>query len=383
MPEFSSFFASPDLDLASENMINYSNGNLRSVSPQRSTGSMSLELDRVKLNLNKTSIDLALIQESVESLNKKMRKDKSVLERTVKIQVPDSEEVLFSRNAMENYISPAMEQRWPADFETEQCKKMTEASRYEVMKAMGEIERTKNSIKMAEMRLNAAKKMEEAAKAIEAIAIYEKSNENSSDALDHSNGITLSCEEYRLLTQKAQQVDQDICKTKFIDSNTTQSKNRGDSHQSGVAISEKFEQMKQESMQIRAPDLGSREDAPLQENRYSKFKFRNSHNLGYRNAQVRNLNGATSMGDILGRKVMLQDKIIVGNRVETHMGHPSLSQMLREQSQLIVDPGETTGDGNVERSSSYVVQTKKFGFIQVPLSIKKTKKRTQPSLNVR
>ncbi|XP_073282283.1 WEB family protein At2g40480-like [Primulina huaijiensis] len=369
MPEFSSFFASPDLNLA-RNVIHYSNENL-SPSPQRSTGSMFLELDRAKLNLSKTSIDLALIQESVESLNKKMRKDKSLLERTVKIQVPDSEGALFSRNTLENYTHTATEPK-RVDFETEQFKKMTEASRYEVMKAMAEIERTKNSIKMAEMRLNAAKKMEEAAKAIQAIAIYEKSTENSSsNALDRTKGITLSCEEYRLLTQKAQQVDQDTCKTKFIDSNTTQRKN-GDL--------EKFEERKQENKQSQALDLGNREEGSVEENRHSKFKFRNSRNSGHRNTQARHENGSngtTSMGDILGRRVMLQDNIIVGNRVETHIGseHASLSQMLRQQSRLILHPGESTGE--VEKS--YVVQRKKFGFIQIPLSIKKTKKRTQPA----
>ncbi|XP_073041697.1 WEB family protein At2g40480-like [Primulina eburnea] len=377
MPELSSFFASPDLNL-SRNVIHYANENL-SPSPQRSTGSMFLELDRAKLNLNKTSIDLALIQESVESLNKKMRKDKSLLERTVKIQVPDSEGALFSRNTLENYTHTATEPK-RVDFETEQFKKMTEASRYEVMKAMAEIERTKNSIKMAEMRLNAAKKMEEAAKAIEAIAIYEKNTENSSDALDHTNRITLSCEEYRLLTQKAQQVDQDICKTKFIDSNTTQRKNGAD-NQSGMTVSEKLKETKQENKLSRALDLGNRVEGSVEESRHSKFKFRNSRNSGHRNTQARHENGSngtTSMGDILGRRVMLQDNIIVGNHVETHIGreHASLSHMLREQSRLILHPGETTGDGNLEKS--YVVQRKKFGFIQVPLSIKKTKKRTQP-----
>ncbi|XP_073137764.1 WEB family protein At2g40480-like [Henckelia pumila] len=343
MPEFSSFFASPNLNLAS-NMIHYSNENLSTLSPDhRSTGSMFLELDRAKLNLNKTSIDLALIQESVESLNKKMRKDK----RRVKlIQAPDSKGAMFSRNTMENHTNAAVLVVEPkrVDFETEQFKKMTEASRYEVMKAMAEIERTKNSIKMAEMRLNAAKKMEEAAKAIEAIAIYEKSTEiNSSDhgALDRSNGITLSCEEHRLLTRKAQQVDdhEDACKTKFIDSNT-------------IPVSEKFEETKQGK-------------------RYSKFKFRNSRNSGHGETRVgheNGSNGTTSMGDILGRRVMLHDKIIVGSE------HASLSQMLREQSRVILHPGESTGDGKVE--TSFVVQRKKFGFIQVPLSIKKTKKRT-------
>ncbi|KAK6145609.1 hypothetical protein DH2020_022429 [Rehmannia glutinosa] len=82
-------------------------------------------------------------------------------------------------------------------FEAEQFKSMTEASRYEVIKAMTEIERTKNSIKMAEMRLNAAKKMEEAAKAVEAIALAERKahldGHDSSGVFSHKpDGITLS-----------------------------------------------------------------------------------------------------------------------------------------------------------------------------------------------
>ncbi|EPS61823.1 hypothetical protein M569_12974 [Genlisea aurea] len=57
------------------------------------------------------------------------------------------------------------------EFEAEQVRSMTEGSRYEVAKAMLEIEKTKRSIRMAEARIAAARKMEEAARAVEAIAV--------------------------------------------------------------------------------------------------------------------------------------------------------------------------------------------------------------------
>ncbi|KAK6156037.1 hypothetical protein DH2020_010285 [Rehmannia glutinosa] len=173
MPELSSSIESPDL---------------------------KLELNQAKLNLNKTSVDLAVIQASLESLNKKLRKDKVLLETRNKMQLQNPEGSRTKRDVDKN-------------FEAEQFKTMTEASRYEVMKAMTDMERTKDSVKMAEMRLNAAKKMEEAAKAVEAIALAERKA-----LLNKPNGITLSFEEYKALTQKAEQAEK-LCKTKFIDTN--------------------------------------------------------------------------------------------------------------------------------------------------------------------
>ncbi|KAK6156057.1 hypothetical protein DH2020_010305 [Rehmannia glutinosa] len=128
---------------------------------------LKLELNQAKLNLNKTSVDLAVIQASLESLNKKLRKDKVLLERRNKI----SEGAL---SLDEKHSMSRTKQDVDKNFEAEQFKTMTEASRYEVMKAMTDIERTKDSVKMAEMRLNAAKKMEEAAKAVEKLLPWPK-----------------------------------------------------------------------------------------------------------------------------------------------------------------------------------------------------------------
>ncbi|XP_073315080.1 WEB family protein At2g40480-like [Primulina huaijiensis] len=380
IPEFSPLLASPHQNM--ETRTNYSTEDL-SLFPVLSPGLMFMELNRAKTNLNKTSVDLAVIQESVESLNQKMRRDKALLERRMEMEAPDcGNPKAEAQGRLENCtnITVGLER---ADFETEQFKKMTEASRYEVMKAMTEIERTKNSIKMAEMRLNAAKKMEEAAKAVEEIALAERNLTSSDVFLDHKrNGITLSFEEYRSLTQKAHQVEE-ICKTKFIDANTIQTRSKD--HKPEVAVTETFEEMKQENKHSRVVDIRTKEEGslPNEQDRYSKFKFMNSRSGGHRTGQIDNENGSngtTSMGDILGRKLILQDDIIVGKHVENHYGEKgrvSLSQMLREQSRTILRPGETAGDehGHVERS--FFVQRKKFGFIQVPISIKKTKKKIQ------
>ncbi|GFP86591.1 WEB family protein at2g40480 [Phtheirospermum japonicum] len=337
-PVSSSFTPSPDLKL--ENHM---------------TGLMFMELNRAKLNLNKTSGDLAVIQASVESLNKKMNRDKLSLETRTKTQNPNPDIAMT--------VCKELKQ---SSFEAEQFKSMTEASRYEVIRAMTEIERTRNSIKMAEMRLNAAKKMEEAAKAVEAIAIAEKRV--------HSNGITLSFEEYRALSRKAQQAED----TKFVDTNAI--RRTDEARQLEVPIFEKFEEIpKEERGHVARPDS----------NPTSKYKFRNSdpgrgNGNESRAAKEKPTGGfrtVTSIGDVLSRKLVVRDDVTVGRRVEDQeRGHVSLSQMLKEQSRLILHPPKATADGTVEKQ--YFVQRKKFGFIQVPIPTKQSKKKTQ-SLNMR
>ncbi|KAL0303949.1 UNVERIFIED_CONTAM: WEB family protein [Sesamum radiatum] len=390
-----------------------------------SPGLMFVELNQAKSNLNKTSDDLAVIQASVECLNRKLRRDKVLLEKRSKMQVQCSEGALSSdenhrRNPdINNRVEVLMtlsEELKQANFEAEQFKKMTEASRYEVMKAMAEIERTKNSIKMAEMRLNAAKKMEEAAKAVEAIMLAERrarsNGENSEDGfMQKSDGITLSFEEYHTLTHKAKQAEE-LCKTKFVDTNGLSQAD--EARQLEEPVLEKFEETVKENERSREVDLinqeGSHRTNVIVEDCLSSThvehgpKRQSGNNSGkfkFNNRNTASLNGnescatkekptpgfrTTSIGDVLSRKLILQDDVVVGRHTENHTEtrRVSLSQMLREQSRLILHPSKRTGDGNgngnVEKQ--YFVQRKKFGFIQVPIAIKQSKKKGQP-LNVR
>ncbi|KAG2329311.1 hypothetical protein Bca52824_000491 [Brassica carinata] len=89
------------------------------------------ELNQAKTNLCKTTEDLAAIRESVELLNKRLEEERAALEKT------------------------------------------REEARFAVDKAVCEIERTRSKIKAAELRLVAARKMKEAARAAEAVAIAE------------------------------------------------------------------------------------------------------------------------------------------------------------------------------------------------------------------
>ncbi|KAK4433530.1 WEB family protein [Sesamum alatum] len=394
LPEFSSCMESPNEFL--------------------SPGLMFVELNQAKSNLNKTSDDLAVIQASVECLNRKLRRDKVLLEKRSKMQIQccegDLSENHWRKPDLNNRVEVLMtlsEELKQANFEAEQFKKMTEASRYEVMKAMAEIERTKNSIKMAEMRLNAAKKMEEAAKAVEAIVLAERrtrsNGANSEDGfVQKSDGITLSFEEYQALTHKAKQAEE-LCKTKFVDTNGLSHAN--EARQLEEPVMEKFEETVKENEQSQegshrtnvvvedcfssthVEHCSTRQPGNSSGNFY-KFKNRNTASLNgnescaTKEKPTPGFRTTTSIGDVLSRKLILQDDVVVGRHTENHSEtrRVSLSQMLREQSRLILHPSKRTGDGNVEKR--YFVQRKKFGFIQVPIPTKQSKKKGQP-LNVR
>ncbi|KAL3365593.1 hypothetical protein AABB24_010621 [Solanum stoloniferum] len=416
MQQVSELVSSPSLHPESQipNLNDLSAENL-SLCPLQSPGHVLMELNRAKLDLNKMSTDLTVIRSSVETLNKKMKKEKVILDRSSQMKSLNSAAGL-ENNTMNQQLS----------FEAEQFKKMAEASWYEVMKAMSEIERTKASIRMAEMRLHAAKKMEEAAKAVEAIAFAQQkallNGKNSSAVVQHTTeGITISYEEYYALARKAQQAEE-LCKTKFVDTNTMHRTN--EANQSEVSITKKMEETTKEIRHNRSTleEALDNEDGTQRRSRlieqdgfyrdrsehtqlhYSghntsvKSKFRNpqssltSHgnprlvddneadNVNDKSVPV--FRSSISIGDILSRKLILRDDhIVVGKHMESHTErkHVSFSQMLREQSGIILNPTKAMKEGDVHKQ--FITHKKKFGFIQVPLP-RQNKKKTQP-LNMR
>ncbi|GLT32404.1 hypothetical protein SLA2020_070740 [Shorea laevis] len=196
------------------------------------SGLILMELKQAKFNLSRKTNDLAEIRASVDSLNNKLEKERHSLEKTrerltlnsskvssleeelnqtkLKMQVAkDAENKGSSDNPME--ISRELQR---LSFEAKQFKKMAEAARTEVSRAIYEIEQTKGKIKTAEMRLLAARKMKEAARAAEAVALAEikslQSTEMSSSEIPpkRPQGVTLSFEEYASLICKAQEAEE-------------------------------------------------------------------------------------------------------------------------------------------------------------------------------
>ncbi|KAA8533994.1 hypothetical protein F0562_031511 [Nyssa sinensis] len=428
----------PTLDLSLDSQVSTPNkksaGNL-SLCTAPSPGLILMELNQAKLDLNKTTNDLVVIQASIQSLNKKMKKEKNSPERSGERQTPNSVGVLSIEEKLDRArlklqmaddaetkggpqnSTNILRELQQLNFEAVHFKQMAEAADYEVMKATSEIEQTKTSIKMVEMRLIAAKKMEEAARAVEAIAFAEmkaRSNTESSLGLflHESEGVTLSFEEYSALAQKAQKADK-LSKNRAIDTMC----HVDEADVSKLAILKKMEETTEEVKQSKTSlgeALGNIEVANRRkvvaeeafckgrsehgqmrhsEHNCSTFEFKNScPSHSHRDAQLLDgnetnlikdkskpvLRSTISIGDILSRKLVLQDDFVVGKHMEGHTEkqEASLSQMLREQSGLIFSSSKSLKDENVRKQ--FFSQRKKLGFIHVSLPLsKQSKKKVQ------
>lgn len=202
----------------------FSNPNVVSAPPCK----ILMELKQAKLNLTRTTTDLADIRASVESFNRKLEKEKISLEKTRERLTQNSSKILsleeeLSQTRLKLQIVKDAEAQGrsdePSDLtrelhrlssEAEQFKKVGETARLEVQKAISEIEQTKTRIKTAEVRLIAAKKMKEAARATEAVALAEiKAFSNTKSAhMQKPEGVTLTFEEYCALVSKAREAEE-------------------------------------------------------------------------------------------------------------------------------------------------------------------------------
>ncbi|XWS35392.1 hypothetical protein CRYUN_Cryun21dG0122500 [Craigia yunnanensis] len=164
--------------------------------PSSAPGLILMELKQAKLNLSRTTNDLADIREELNQTR-------------LKLQVAKDAE---TKSSADNPLDISRElQRLSS--ETEQFKKIGEAARSEVSRVILEIEQTRTGIKTTEMRLLAAKKMKEAARAAEAMALAEiktlSRRENSSGIpVPKAEGVTISFEEYSSLMCKAQNAEE-------------------------------------------------------------------------------------------------------------------------------------------------------------------------------
>ncbi|KAL6660116.1 hypothetical protein ACP70R_002238 [Stipagrostis hirtigluma subsp. patula] len=196
--------------------------------PQQPPGPALRELEQAKASLNRTTGDLAAVRAAVELLRNSIAKEKMLLER--------SQEKLSSNTSLISSLEDELNQTTqkletlkdlqsrredPSDIfieikkmasEVQQLRSMANASKSEVMVLAAEIEEAKASISTAEVRCIAAKKMEEAARAAEALALAEikalLSSESYSEGHNASDGVTLSLEEYAMLYSKAQEADE-------------------------------------------------------------------------------------------------------------------------------------------------------------------------------
>ncbi|KAK9075419.1 hypothetical protein SSX86_003742 [Deinandra increscens subsp. villosa] len=350
-------------------------------------GIILTELKEAKSKLNRTTNDLAMIRASVESLNRKMT--------THKLNLAENGE---TKRVIEESVDVVTNGSHKLTFEAQQYMKMEEAAQYEVMKATSEIEHTKMSIKMVEMRLIAAKKMEEAARAMEAVACAENRPLTRGE-------ITLSYEEYSELAQKAQKAEE-ACKKNgynrkdanlstmgFLKNSNYQTDDMKFSRKTlKEALGPRIEAANGNNLEAKNSFLPARSETHNHPKTINSYPIRGHARRRYEpligddsnliNKESRPvLRTSVSIGDILSRKLIVQDKIVVREDVEsqTRRDDASLSEMLREQSSLIFhhDSGKTDKEGRIEKQ--LFTQRKKFGFIHVSLPLTKhNKKKPNP-----
>ncbi|XAR68732.1 hypothetical protein NMG60_11000086 [Bertholletia excelsa] len=389
--------------------------------PSSAPGFILMELKQAKLNLTRTTTDLADIRATIESFNKKIEKERISLEKTrerllfnsskiscleeelnqtrLKLQLAHDSEV---KGDVDSPIDISRElQRMSS--EVEHYKKMGEAAKSEVARAMSDVEQTKTSIRTAEMRLIAAKKMKEAARATEAVALAEIKALSSSE---RSEGVTLSFEEYTSLSSKAQHAEEasqrkvidamllidganvskmDILKK--VEEAMNEVKNSRmvleealnrveDANRAKLAVEEALRKWRSEHGQKRR----SVQNSTKFKNSYPSHHRKDSHLLDVNGLNLANddskpvLRPTLSIGQILSRKLLLTEEFENGMQVEkgAMKRKVSLGQMLNRPNVDI------TCTEKVEKENSHKqlpVKRKKFGFARFSVLVRKQSKR--------
>ncbi|MCE3216307.1 hypothetical protein HAX54_006073 [Datura stramonium] len=406
--------------------------------PSSAPGFILLELKQAKLNLTRTTGDLADIRTTVESYTKKIEKERIFLEKTRQrlssnsLKISSLEEELNKTKEKLKLVKHAGGgssdpidltrelQRLTA--ETEQFKKVGEAAKSEVLRAMSEIEQTKTRIKTAETRLVVAKKMKAAARAAEAVALAEikalSSSENSFADLRRrpEEGVTLTLEEYSSLLHKAQDA-QEARKQRVVDAmmlvdeadvSKTEILKKIEEATEEVKVSKKA--LEEALSRVEAANEGKlaveealrkwrSENGQRRRSVQNSTKFKNPSSSQLRKDSVLvDVNGLTlvnddlkpvlkptlSIGKILNKKLLLTEEFENGIRAGKKAGKRtvSLAQML----------GKPTGELHLSRKDEkenglkhhLPAKRKKFGFARIShLVTQHSKKKKQHTANLR
>lgn len=195
------------------------------------SGSVPVDLEQAKANLNRATCDLAAVRAAVELLRDSIAKEKVLLERAREKLSSDTSSVSSleddldqTAQKMETLKDLQRRRKDPSDIfveikkmttEVQQLRSMADDSKSEAMVLAAEIEQVKASICTAEVRCIAARKMEDAARAAEALALAEikalvssGSSFEGDDTASDGGGVTLSMEEYFKLCSRALEADE-------------------------------------------------------------------------------------------------------------------------------------------------------------------------------
>ncbi|CAI9774773.1 unnamed protein product [Fraxinus pennsylvanica] len=389
--------------------------------PSSAPGFILLELKQAKLNLTRTTNDLADIQATVNLYNRKIEKERTSLQKTrQRLSTSTSkvssleEELILAKQKLQlvKDTEDLSRSQDPLDFvreleklsyETEQFKKVGEVAKLEVLRATSEIEQTKTRIKTAEIRLVAAKKLKAAAKASEAVALAEikaiSNGENSSaDLKQKSESVTLTLEEYSSLISRAREAEE-ACKGRVMDSEVlvdeanvskTEILKRVEEAAEEVKITKKALEEALNRVEAANKDKLAVEEAlrkwrsergKKRRSVHNSTRFKNSYPSHLRkesslldvsgldlvsNESKPVLKPSLSIGQILSRKLLLKEEYENGMQAEKNKKQVSLGQMLSKPNN---DPLSVKKSGKENAEEQLRGKRKKFGFARISLFV--------------
>ncbi|KAJ0625290.1 putative WEB family protein [Helianthus annuus] len=357
--------------------------------PSSSPGFILMELKQAKLNLTRTTSGLADIRSTVETYNKLIEKERLELEKTRQRLSSNCSKISYFE---EDVDFPREIHRLTS--ETEEFKRVGEVAKSQVLKAMDQIKQTKRNIKTAEIRLLAARKLKEAARASEALVRSEINSMSKSQTLSEHEGVTLSLDEYSCLKQKAREADEALVRkvnesvVKVNESELSKSemltrveKAAEEAKNSKTILEEALSKVEtankeklkaEEALRKWRSDHGQRRKSTVQN--LTKFKNSSCRTNSTRLLDVNGVHLGTntpgpvlrqtmSIGQILSRKLLLTEEYSGKSNTKRKV---SLAQMLGKPN----DGGG--GDGGKRRSG----KRKKFGFGKISfLGAKPSKKK--------
>lgn len=405
--------------------------------PMSSSDQILMDIKQTKVNIGKTINDLGVIQSSVESLNKKMKKEKIFIQRTreklaskfaaVSAQERAQEQLRLNPSVPPVEVSSTFSN--PVNImrgfnsESELPSGMFETKSFDVSNGMVETktpdvsnpfpvkEDNGLSMKTAEMRLFAAKKMEEAARAAEAIALAEikalSSNERSSGLAPELQKVTFALREQSSLNPTAQIPEESTFKkvtdSKYQIDDTNVSKltilkwleeASAEILHSKQVLTEALNRVETANNRQHAAEEALRRWFPDSELKgqvvYNSIRSNKLNHAGnYQNSALpdvirsttrRNyapkpaLRSTVSLRDVLSRK-QVPEEYATRKEMEDHTARQkvALSQMLRALREDLTIPTEDEKDQSHQKHST--APKKKFGFIHISLPLAKPNKK--------
>ncbi|KAE8734056.1 hypothetical protein F3Y22_tig00000778pilonHSYRG00056 [Hibiscus syriacus] len=359
-------------------------GGSLSLHPQSAPGLILMELKQAKLNLSRTTDDLADIRGSVDSLNKKLEKERISLEKTRERLSQNSSKI----SSLEEELSQTrFKLQVVKDAEIKSCDDNPLDISRELQRLSSEAEQFK--------KLGQAARSEEAARAAEVVALAEI---KTLSRMESSMGVPMQKAEGKAVDAMLQVDEANVSKMEILKKVEEATEEIKTSKKALEEALNRVEAANKGKLAVEEALRKWRSEGQKRRSVHNSTKFKNSYpSHNQKDSRLFDLNGLNlvsnystpvlkptlSIGQILSRKLLLPEDFENEMLAEkgTMKRKVSLGQMLGKQNTDLITDSHKTEKRNGHKQFSG--KRMKFGFAQFSLLLAKQNKKKKPTLNLR